>query len=72
MQQEGLDIETAQNRDYFGALIHHLSLVRDKRCLLSYVYVYPKMLLSFKTIFQYGFEGFSAIYMYDFKVISDV
>ena len=41
MQQEGLDIETAQNRDYFGALIHHLSLVRDKRCLLSYVYVFP-------------------------------
>ncbi|KAH7315093.1 hypothetical protein KP509_21G033600 [Ceratopteris richardii] len=38
MQQEGLDIETTQNRDYFGALIHHLSLIRNKRCLMSYVY----------------------------------
>eukprot|EP00249_Psilotum_nudum_P012078 c23570_g1_i2 orf=288-740(+) len=38
MQEEGLDIETTQNRDYFGALIHHLSLVRNKRCLLAYVY----------------------------------
>lgn len=38
MQQEGLDIETTQNNDYFGALIHHLSLVRNKRCLLAYIY----------------------------------
>lgn len=38
MQQEGLDIETTQNSDYFGALIHHLSLVRNKRCLMAYIY----------------------------------
>ncbi|XP_058226760.1 uncharacterized protein LOC131335441 [Rhododendron vialii] len=38
MQEEGLDNQTARNADHFGALIHHLSLVRNKRCLMAYVY----------------------------------
>ncbi|KAL2458745.1 partner of SLD five 1 [Forsythia ovata] len=31
-------IQTAMKSDQFGALIHHLSLVRNKRCLMAYVY----------------------------------
>ncbi|CAL5440014.1 unnamed protein product [Camellia sinensis] len=35
--QEGPDSQT-KNADHFGALIHHLSLVRNKRCLMAYVH----------------------------------
>ncbi|KAE9588024.1 hypothetical protein Lal_00003176 [Lupinus albus] len=38
MQEEGLDVQTAKNADHHGALIHHLALVRNKRCLMAYVY----------------------------------
>ncbi|XP_031387553.1 DNA replication complex GINS protein PSF1 isoform X1 [Punica granatum] len=38
MQDEGLDTQTARNGDFYGALIHHLSLVRNKRCLMAYMY----------------------------------
>ncbi|PSS17873.1 DNA replication complex GINS protein [Actinidia chinensis var. chinensis] len=38
MQEEGSDNQTAKNADHFGALIHHLSLVRNKRCLMAYVH----------------------------------
>lgn len=38
MQEEGSDNQTSKNADHFGALIHHLSLVRNKRCLMAYVY----------------------------------
>ncbi|XP_027343963.1 DNA replication complex GINS protein PSF1 [Abrus precatorius] len=38
IQEEGLDVQTARNADHYGALIHHLSLVRNKRCLMAYVY----------------------------------
>lgn len=38
MQEEGLDVQTARNADHYGALIHHLSLTRNKRCLMAYVY----------------------------------
>lgn len=38
MQEEGPDNQTNRNADHFGALIHHLSLVRNKRCLMAYVY----------------------------------
>ncbi|XP_022144990.1 DNA replication complex GINS protein PSF1-like isoform X2 [Momordica charantia] len=38
IQEEGLDLQTTKNEDHFGALIHHLSLVRNKRCLMAYVY----------------------------------
>ncbi|VVA95927.1 unnamed protein product [Arabis nemorensis] len=38
MQQEGLDVQNNRNADHYGALIHHLSLIRNKRCLMAYVY----------------------------------
>lgn len=37
MQDEGLDTQTTKNEDFYGALIHHLSLVRNKRCLMAYM-----------------------------------
>lgn len=33
-----MDIQTTRNADHFGAVIHHLSLMRNKRCLMAYVY----------------------------------
>ncbi|KAK7853584.1 dna replication complex gins protein psf1, partial [Quercus suber] len=36
--EEGLDVLTTRNADHYGALIHHLSLVCNKRCLMAYVY----------------------------------
>ncbi|KAF3958791.1 hypothetical protein CMV_016334 [Castanea mollissima] len=38
MQEEGLDVQTTRNADHYGALTHHLSLVRNKCCLMAYVY----------------------------------
>ncbi|XP_052176254.1 uncharacterized protein LOC127790688 [Diospyros lotus] len=38
LQEEGSDSQTTRNPDHYGALIHHLSLVRNKRCLMAYVY----------------------------------
>ncbi|WVZ16782.1 hypothetical protein V8G54_009764 [Vigna mungo] len=38
MEEERLEIQTVRNADYYGALIHHLTLVRNKRCLMAYVY----------------------------------
>ncbi|KAJ0074773.1 probable DNA replication complex GINS protein PSF1 [Pistacia vera] len=38
MQDEGLDFQTTRNADHYGALINHLSLIRNKRCLMAYVY----------------------------------
>ncbi|KAL7599071.1 uncharacterized protein LOC111910217 [Lactuca sativa] len=38
MQEEGSDNQTTKNADHFGALMHHLALVRNKRCLMAYVY----------------------------------
>lgn len=46
MQEEGSDNQTARNADHFGALIHHLSLVRNKRCLMAYVYNRAEVLRS--------------------------
>ncbi|KAB2061336.1 hypothetical protein ERO13_A10G075900v2 [Gossypium hirsutum] len=37
MQEEGLEVQTARNAEHYGALIHHLSLIRNKRCLMAYV-----------------------------------
>ncbi|CAI9753645.1 unnamed protein product [Fraxinus pennsylvanica] len=37
-EAEKIVIQTAMKSDQFGALIHHLSLVRNKRCLMAYVY----------------------------------
>ncbi|XAR50568.1 hypothetical protein NMG60_11004923 [Bertholletia excelsa] len=36
--QEASDGQTTKSADHFGLLIHHLSLVRNKRCLMAYVY----------------------------------
>lgn len=38
IQEEDLDVETTRNQDHFGAVVHHLSLMRNKRCLMSYMY----------------------------------
>ncbi|KAM7259377.1 hypothetical protein ACFE04_015118 [Oxalis oulophora] len=38
MQDEGLDVQETRNPDHYGALVHHLSLIRNKRCLMAYVY----------------------------------
>ncbi|KAF4372384.1 hypothetical protein F8388_027057 [Cannabis sativa] len=38
MQEKELDVQTTKNEDHYGSLIHHLSLVRNKRCLMSYLY----------------------------------
>ncbi|PPD67381.1 hypothetical protein GOBAR_DD35735 [Gossypium barbadense] len=38
MQEEGLEVQTVRNADHYGALVHHLSLIRNKRCLMAYVY----------------------------------
>ncbi|GAV65997.1 hypothetical protein CFOL_v3_09508, partial [Cephalotus follicularis] len=38
MHEEGLDVQSTRNPDHYGALIHHLSLIRSKRCLMAYVY----------------------------------
>ncbi|KAG2313731.1 hypothetical protein Bca52824_025288 [Brassica carinata] len=38
MQQEGLEVPNNRNADHYGALVHHLSLIRNKRCLMAYVH----------------------------------
>ncbi|KAL6581231.1 hypothetical protein OROMI_007154 [Orobanche minor] len=38
LEVEKIAIQTALKSDQFGALVHHLSLVRNKRCLMAYVY----------------------------------
>ncbi|KAG1365822.1 DNA replication complex GINS protein PSF1 [Cocos nucifera] len=38
IEDENLDIQTTRNEDHFGAVIHHLSLIRNKRCLMAYMY----------------------------------
>ncbi|GFP95519.1 DNA replication complex gins protein psf1 [Phtheirospermum japonicum] len=38
IEAEKVAMQTALKSDQFGALVHHLSLVRNKRCLMAYVY----------------------------------
>ncbi|XP_050231016.1 uncharacterized protein LOC126680027 [Mercurialis annua] len=38
MQEENVDVTETRNADHYGALTHHLSLVRNKRCLIAYVH----------------------------------
>lgn len=40
-------IQNALKSDQFGALVHHLSLVRNKRCLMAYVYNRAEVIRSF-------------------------
>ncbi|GAB4835813.1 hypothetical protein Ancab_000729 [Ancistrocladus abbreviatus] len=46
MQAEGLDVQSERNADHFGMLIHHLSLLRNKRCLMAYVHKRAEILQS--------------------------
>ncbi|KAB1218663.1 DNA replication complex GINS protein PSF1 [Morella rubra] len=46
IQEEGLDVQTTRNGDHYGALIHHLALVRNKRCLMTYVYSRAEIISS--------------------------
>jgi GINS complex subunit 1 len=48
IQEEGLDVETTRNQDHFGAVVHHLSLMRDKRCLMSYMYNRAQIIQSLR------------------------
>ncbi|XP_058109385.1 uncharacterized protein LOC131252729 isoform X1 [Magnolia sinica] len=48
IQEEGLDIQTARNADHFGAVVHHLSLIRNKRCLMSYMYNRTEIIRSLR------------------------
>ncbi|TXG69266.1 hypothetical protein EZV62_004201 [Acer yangbiense] len=43
-EEEGLDFQTTRNADHYGALINHLSLIRNKRCLMAYVYNRAEMI----------------------------
>jgi hypothetical protein len=36
--EQNLDIDK-RNEDHYGATIHHLSLLRNKRCLMAYMYI---------------------------------
>jgi GINS complex subunit 1 len=40
MVEQNLDIETTKNEDHYGAVILHLSLLRNKRCLMAYMYCF--------------------------------
>ncbi|KAK4758898.1 hypothetical protein SAY87_020199 [Trapa incisa] len=48
MQDEGLDTQTTRNADFNGAVIHHLSLVRNKRCLMAYIYNRAEVIRSLR------------------------
>ncbi|ERN12007.1 hypothetical protein AMTR_s00165p00046130, partial [Amborella trichopoda] len=48
IKHDGLDIERTRNADHFGAVIHHLSLIRNKRCLMSYMYNRAEMIRSLR------------------------
>ncbi|XP_057550723.1 uncharacterized protein LOC130828762 isoform X2 [Amaranthus tricolor] len=46
MQEEGLDVQSTRNADHFGMLINHLSLLRNKRCLMVYVHKRAEVIQS--------------------------
>lgn len=48
IEEEQLDVQTARNEDHFGAVIHHLSLVRNKRCLMAYMYNRAEIIQSLR------------------------
>ncbi|XP_031479046.1 uncharacterized protein LOC116249879 [Nymphaea colorata] len=48
IQDDGLDIQTTRNSDHFGAVIHHLSLIRNKRCLMAYMYNRAEIIRSLR------------------------
>ncbi|KAF6140049.1 hypothetical protein GIB67_001790 [Kingdonia uniflora] len=48
IQEEGLDLATTRNADYFGAAIHHYSIIRNKRCLMAYMYNRAEIIQSLR------------------------
>ncbi|KAL5720596.1 hypothetical protein ACHQM5_013252 [Ranunculus cassubicifolius] len=48
IQEEGLDIQTTRNADHYGAVIHHLALIRNKRCLMAYLYNRAEIIQSLR------------------------
>ncbi|KAK9158921.1 hypothetical protein Scep_005495 [Stephania cephalantha] len=48
IQEEELDVQTTKNAEHFGAVIHHLSLMRNKRCLMAYMYNRAQIIQSLR------------------------
>ncbi|KAM0953468.1 putative GINS complex, subunit Psf1, GINS subunit, domain A protein [Dioscorea sansibarensis] len=48
IEDQNLDIQTTRNEDHFGAVIHHLSLARNKRCLMAYMYNRAEIIQSLR------------------------
>ncbi|KAI0492790.1 DNA replication complex GINS protein PSF1 [Dendrobium catenatum] len=48
IEDANLDIQTTRNEDHFGAVIHHLSLLRNKRCLMAYMYNRAELIQSLR------------------------
>ncbi|XXG79398.1 hypothetical protein AAC387_Pa09g0478 [Persea americana] len=48
IQDDGLDIQTTKNADHFGAVAHHLSLIRNKRCLMAYMHNRAEIIRSLR------------------------
>uniref|UniRef100_A0A0E0L396 Uncharacterized protein n=1 Tax=Oryza punctata TaxID=4537 RepID=A0A0E0L396_ORYPU len=48
MVEQNLDIETTRNDEHYGAAVHHLSLLRNKRCLMAYMYNRAEVIQSFR------------------------
>ncbi|KAK3026083.1 hypothetical protein RJ639_040755, partial [Escallonia herrerae] len=49
---KGPDDKPVKNSDHYGALIHHLSLVRNKRCLMAYVYNRAEVIRSLRWVVE--------------------
>ncbi|XP_078154402.1 partner of SLD five 1 [Carex rostrata] len=45
--EKNSDIE-AKNEDHYGSFIHHLSLIRNKRCLMAYVYKRAEVIQTYR------------------------
>ncbi|KMZ72587.1 hypothetical protein ZOSMA_161G00360 [Zostera marina] len=48
IEDEQLDMETTRNEEHYGAVIHHLSLLRNKRCLMAYMYNRAEIIQSMR------------------------
>ncbi|PKA61569.1 hypothetical protein AXF42_Ash018182 [Apostasia shenzhenica] len=48
IEDASLDIQTTRNEDHYGAVIHHLSLTRNKRCLMAYIFNRAEVIQSLR------------------------
>lgn len=48
VQEGGLDIQTTRNEDHYGMVIHHLSIMRNKRCVMAYLYKRAEIVRSLR------------------------